>query len=207
MREKLKYWWTALYLPIYFIAFFYLEKRDVPVHIIGIPLDYQIPYLEVFIIPYLLWFLFMGIAFIGLFWFEKKEYAKMATFLITGMTIFLIISFVYPNGLNLRPEGFDHENIFTKLINNLYSGDTSTNVFPSLHVFNSLGAAIAFWRVGKKNKKMWMGYSAWVLAVLIILSTMFIKQHSVIDVIGGIVMGIILYIVVYYLPEHKISKQ
>lgn len=207
MREKFKYWWTALYLPLYFLCFNYLEKRDVDVHIIGLPIDYKIPYLEAFIIPYLLWFPFMAIAFLGLFFFAKKEYAKMATFLITGMTLFLIISYIYPNGLNLRPAGFDHENVFTKLITTLYTGDTSTNVFPSLHVFNSIGAAIAFYRVGNKNNKKWMGIAAWILAILIILSTMFIKQHSVIDVIGGIVMAVLLYIPVYYLPDHKISKQ
>ena len=171
------------------------------------PFDDMIPFCEYFVLPYFLWFGYVawGILYFG--FRDKQIFLRLCAFLFTGMTIFLIISFVYPNGLNLRPEGFDHENIFTKLINSLYSGDTSTNVFPSLHVFNSVGAAIAFWRVGKKNNKMWMGYSAWVLAILIILSTMFIKQHSVIDVIGGIVMGIILYIVVYYLPEHKISKQ
>lgn len=207
MRERLKYWWTVFYLPIYFALFTYLEKRDVPVHIIGIPLDYKIPYIEAFIIPYLLWFPFMAVAFVGMFLFAKKEYAKMAAFLITGMTLFLIISWVYPNGLNLRPDGFDHVNIFTRLIDNLYSGDTSTNVFPSLHVFNSIGAAIAFIRVGKDTNKKWMGIVASILAILIILSTMFIKQHSVIDVIGAFLMALLLYIPIYYLPDHKISKQ
>ncbi len=206
MRERLKYWWTAIYLPLYFACFTYLERRDVPVTIIGLPIDYKIPFIDAFIIPYLLWFPFMGLAFVGIFWFCKKEYAKMAIFLMTGMTIFLIVSYIWPNGLNLRPDSVS-DSIFAPLLKNLYSGDTSTNVFPSLHVFNSIGAAIAFWRVGSEFNKKWIGVSSIILAVLIILSTMFIKQHSVIDVIGAFVMAAILYLFVYWLPERKISKQ
>lgn len=36
-----------------------------------------------------------------------------------------------------------------------------------------------------------------ILAVSIILSTVFIKQHSLFDVVTGILMGSVLYVVVY----------
>ena len=55
-KAKMKYWWTVLYCPLYLLCFTLVEKRDVPVAIVSIALDHKIPFLEVFIIPYLLWF-------------------------------------------------------------------------------------------------------------------------------------------------------
>ena len=54
------------------------------------------------------------------------------------MTLFLIVSYVYPNGLNIRPVEFANDNIFTDVVQLLYRHDTPTNVLPSIHVFNSL---------------------------------------------------------------------
>ena len=47
----------------------------------------------------------------------------------------------------------------------------------------------------KKNKAV--RYSSAVLMVLIILSTMFLKQHSVFDVVTGMVLAVFMYSVVY----------
>ena len=58
-----------------------------------------------------------------------------------GMTLFIVVSVVYPNELRLRPAGFDHDDIFTRLIINLYRTDNPTNVAPSIHVYNSLAIA------------------------------------------------------------------
>jgi membrane-associated phospholipid phosphatase len=49
----------------------------------------------------------------------------------------------------------------------------------------------------KKHK--WIQISSFVLCVLIILSTMFLKQHSVFDVATALVLGILMYYLVYYL--------
>ena len=92
------------------------------------------------------------------------------------MTLFLIISTLYPNGHLLRPLEFDRDNIFIKLVCFIYWADTSTNILPSIHVF----------RLSR------------ILCVSIILSTMFIKQHSCIDVIFAILLGVIINYIVYH---------
>ena len=84
----------------------------------------------------------------------------------------------------------------------LYRTDTCTNVFPSLHVFNSLCACIAIHESEKVRTHKAVCISAYVLAGLIILATMFLKQHSVLDVIGAAVMAFVLYQIVYA-PEKK----
>ena len=109
----------------------------------------------------------------------------------------MFISTLMPNGLDLRPEVFARDNIFVDMVRLLYRADTSTNVFPSLHVYNSLAVCIAVHESEalKKHKKICLG--AYMIAGLIILSTMFLKQHSVIDVIGAFMMAYFLYQFVY----------
>ena len=49
------------------------------------------------------------------------------------------------------------------------------------------------------NTRKYLKFISGCLAVLICMSTVFLKQHSIIDVIGGILLAIILYFVVFYL--------
>ena len=136
--------WVLLYSFIYMPWFCYLEKhRFSHYYLIHSPLDDYIPFVEYFIVPYLLWFLFIAVTIAYFFFTDKKGYYQLTAFLFTGMTIFLIICTVFPNELNLRPHTFANDTVFTRLVQQLYSTDTPTNVLPSIHVYNSLGAAIA----------------------------------------------------------------
>ena len=79
----------------------------------------------------------------------------------------------------------------------LYQRDTSTNVFPSIHVYNSVVAFIAINRCKALRKRKVIRAGAFVLSTLIILSTVFLKQHSVADVLGAFVMNAVLYVIIY----------
>jgi membrane-associated phospholipid phosphatase len=83
------------------------------------------------------------------------------------------------------------------MLSNIYRMDTATNVFPSIHVFNSVGALIAINKSEKLHPIKWLQGFVLVLTVLICLSTVFLKQHSVLDVIGGLGLNIIMYFIVY----------
>ena len=137
--------WTALYFPFYLACFIFLERMEArPYHVIHFPLDQLIPFCEYFIIPYFLWFLYIAAVFIWLFFRDRENFYKYIVFLYTGMTIFLIASAVYPNGHLLRPAEFDRDNIFIRMVCFLYQADTSTNILPSIHVFNSIAAHMGF---------------------------------------------------------------
>lgn len=184
--QKYRHAWVFLYGFIYLPWFFYLEKHvTTDFHIIHTSLDEKIPFLEIFIIPYGLWFLFIAVT-VGYFFFtDKTDFYKLSAFLCIGMTIFLIFSTIYPNGQILRPTTFEHDNIFVDLVKQLYRADTPTNIFPSLHVYNSIGACIAIMHSQRLKEYRWIQYASLVLGGLIILSTMFLKQHSVIDLVAG----------------------
>ena len=95
-----------------------------------------------------------------------------------------------PNGLTIRPVVFERDNIFVDLVKMLYQTDTPTNVFPSLHVFNSLAACIAIKNSKKLNEHKAICMGAYILTALIIMATMFLKQHSVLDVMAGFFDGV-----------------
>ena len=178
---------------------FYLEKHiTTDYHLIHTAIDDKIPFIEYFIVPYTLWFLFIAVT-VGYFFFfgEKSEFYRLIILLFSGMTIFLIVSTIYPNGLQLRPETFTRDNIFVDMVRQLYAVDTSTNVLPSIHVYNSLGAYIAISHCSKLKQYKWVQIFTLLLTISIILSTMFLKQHSVIDVVAAFFMAGIMYVIVY----------
>lgn len=187
-----------IYALIYCVWFAYLEKKvKYPQFIIHMKVDDIIPFCEVFIVPYFLWFLYVSAAVLYCFFRNKQEYYITCVFLFTGMTVFLVISTLWPNGHHLRPYVMPRENIFTALVSGLYRADTPTNLWPSIHVYNSIGAHLAVLHnqrlaAGKKVRT-----ASLVLCVSIIFSTVFLKQHSMFDVLTAFVMAVVMYWIVY----------
>lgn len=200
---------VILYGGFYMACFSWLESAPRKYHIINSSLDYKIPFCEYFIIPYFLWFLYIaGTVIFFIFFNESKtEYQNLLINLGIGMTLFLIVSFVYPNGLNLRPSEFARDNICTDLVRFLYSVDTPTNVLPSIHVYNSVAAFCAINSCQKLQKHRGIRFSAFVLTTLIVLSTMFLKQHSICDIATGITFAVASYIIIYRVYAHVGVKE
>lgn len=190
-----------IYMAIYLVWFGWLEKNNTKNYwVIHMPVDDYIPFCEVFVIPYLLWFVYVAAVVVYLFLNDKQEYYKACGFLCTGMTLFLMISTFWPNGHNLRPAVMPRDNAFTGLISMLWKTDTPTNLWPSIHVFNSMGAHFGITHCQKLMTSKWGGrikIGSGVLASSIILSTMLIKQHSVFDVLTGLALGAVMYAVIY----------
>ena len=196
--QKYRHALVLLYGLIYMPWFMWLESRsNLPYHVIHVKLDDMIPFVEYFIVPYLLWFVYVAAVFVYLFFKNRREFYQYCIFLFTGMTLFLIVSTLYPNGHLVRPNTFARNNIFTFAVQILYQADTATNIFPSLHVYNSIAAhrAVANSETLTGNRLIRGG--SFVLMVSIILATMFLKQHSVLDVISGILLGLVMEQLVY----------
>lgn len=189
---------ALIYLAIYLIWFYLLEHmygRDYT--IIHMKADRKIPFCEIFIVPYLLWFGYIAWIMIYLLFTNTNDFHKCCRFLFSGMTVFLIISTLFPNMHYLRPFIIPRDNIFCDMVINLYRADTSTNLWPSIHVYNSLGALFAVIHNEKLASKNWIKWGCFTLSTSIILSTMFLKQHSIFDVMTAFIMATIVYIVVY----------
>ena len=189
----------AVYGIFYLLWFGILEEREKVGYLwIHMNLDDYIPFCEVFVVPYLLWFLYVPAVLLYLLVKDGDGYWKNAVFLATGMTVFLLISTFIPNMHHLRLHTFPRDNVFTRIIGILWRVDTPTNLFPSIHVFNSLAAHFAVLNNEKLGANKWVRRGSLTLCVSIILSTVLIKQHSVFDVLTAFLLSATMYVLVYH---------
>ena len=193
----------VLYGIFYMMGFCYLEENiQHNYHIVHAFIDDYIPFCEYFIVPYMLWFPFLATTLVYFIFFnkDKQEYYSYIKNLCMGMTVFLAVSYLYPNGHQLRPETFTRDNLCIDLVKWLYSTDTATNILPSIHVFNSLAAYMAISRCRALSAHTWIKKGTFILVASIVLSTMFLKQHSVVDVVLGTAMAGLGYLFFYQHP-------
>lgn len=191
---------VLLYMIFYMSVFTYVENRPgYHLHLMSSRYDNLVPFCEFFVIPYFLWFLYVaaGVFYFGVAEKERENFYLLCTNLCIGMTLFLIVSLVWPNGHTLRPTTFPRENIFTDMVRALYLTDTSTNVLPSIHVFNSVAIHTAVAKSSLRGEHPWIVRGSFVLCVSIILATMFLKQHTVIDVVIALALNYATYHLVY----------
>ena len=196
-----KHFYLFIYSFVYLIFFKLVELRTVDnYHNMHHFLDDKIPFNEFFAIPYFLWFFYIGYVLVKLSIKSKPDFVKAFIYIFGGMTIGLVIFLIYPTSQGLRPEIMPRDNVLTGLVHFLHRIDTPTNVCPSLHVYDSVGACIAV-ILTKDCFNRAEKYAAVLLTVSISLSTLFLKQHSVIDVFWGLVMSAVMYFIVY-LPDY-----
>ena len=182
------------------LSFMLMEQSDVKIHIIHSLADDKIPFCPYFIIPYVLWYFFLigTVIYFAVSCPGKKEYYQYLGTLGVGMTLFLLISYVYPNGQQLRPDLSNAGNgVFISVVRFLYKIDTPTNIFPSMHVFNATASCIALYQNERCRKNKIFTVSQLILGVAIVLSTMFLKQHSVADVMTALILNILCYQLFY----------
>ena len=175
-----------LFWPVFVIRYLLVENLNPAAvyHPVYCPVDDFIPFLEGFILPYILWYICIVGVHLWLFFRDDPVFVQYSRYLIVSMGISTAIYFLYPTCQNLRPETFPRDNLLTDGVRILYQLDTSTNVCPSEHVIGSIGFFLGIWYAtgsGTKRRVVWA-----TAAVLTAAATVFLKQHSVVDVIAAI---------------------
>lgn len=206
--KKYKHAWILGYVFIYLAWFLYLERTVTDhYHVIRVPLDDYIPFNEYFIIPYLLWFGYVAATVLYFFFRDKEGYYRLCTMLFSGMTISLIICTFFPNGTDFRPLIDADKNLCSRLVARLYEVDTCTNVFPSIHVYNSICTHLAIAHSAQLRQYKLLRSASFVLMIAICLATVCLKQHSIMDVLGGTLMAYVIYYAVYGTNELLAEKE
>ena len=199
--------------PIYFVMYLVTEKIPISeCHVIHCALDDMIPFNEYFAIFYFLWYPLVFGSLLYLFIYDIKSFAKLQTFIIITQVLAMAVYIIYPSIQTGRPEIIG-DNICCNAMRFIYSVDTPTGVCPSLHVAYSLGL-ISVWVKRKKTPVLWQTFVA-LSSIMICLPVVFVKQHSVIDVMVAIPVSLIAeYIVfgrwyqaVFRLTKIKIKKE
>lgn len=181
----------------YFLLYLLTEnlipaERCTPVHMW---LDDVIPFCEVFVIPYVFWYLLIVISLGYFLLYNVDSFKRLQIFIIITQVVAMTIYILFPSRQDLRPAEFPRDNFLTQVMALIYSFDTSTGVCPSLHVAYSIGIA-SVWVKEKGVSKWWKAFVVTAAAV-ICLSTMFVKQHSAVDFFAALPVCLLAEAVVY----------
>lgn len=197
--KKYRHAWVFLYTFIYLPWYMYLEGTIThEYHVLHTWVDDIIPFNEYFIIPYFIWFIYVASVLIFFFFKDVDEFYRFGLYLALGMSISLFICQIFPNGTDLRPVNLDpNKNIFTHMVAFIYKTDTNTNVFPSIHVFNSIATHVAILRSRFFYNNMKVKAISFIIMISICLSTLFLKQHSFLDVVGATILSYVIYQLIY----------
>lgn len=152
-------------------------------------IDRSIPFVKEFAIPYVIWYPMVPLVFIYICVKDKRNYCRMiisfAFSLITCYIIFFFFQTTVP-----RPSVVGND-IYSYIIKLIYKVDNPYNCFPSIHVLVCTLMIEGIWKT--RNKSNIIAAIVTVLGVAVMLSTVFIKQHVVLDGVSGILIASIMY--------------
>ncbi|MCY6356520.1 phosphatase PAP2 family protein [Clostridium sp. ZS2-4] len=180
-----------LIIPILNIFYGILNNDSRGVYSLETKIDTLIPFTKSFIIPYVIWYPFIFLVLVYLCLKNTKIYYKTLFCLSIGFVVSYIIFYFFQTTI-VRP-AFVEDDILTKIVEIVYKNDKPYNCFPSLHVLTTYFVMKGISEV-ESNRKITLPVN--ITGVLIIVSTMFVKQHVAMDVIFAIIIGEIIVKVV-----------
>lgn len=194
LSDEFKHLFLLLYWPLFGLAFLCFERLlpDRSYYSVVCGLDSYIPFCEFFIVPYYFWFAFIVWIMIYSLLFDVEAFKKFSWFVIITYTLTSIIYAFYPTMQELRPTEFARDNICIDIVKVLYEFDTNTNVCPSLHVIGSMAVMFTAWHSNRYSSVTWRIFFT-VITAFICASTVFLKQHSIIDVFAGFAVSFAAY--------------
>jgi len=149
------------------------------------PIDNMIPFISIFVIFYVFIFYPFVLYTLGYFAYIKPE--KFDRFFL-AIIIMYVLSYltylIYPVRMN-RPDLSDASDFLSKVMYNYYQEDLPVNCFPSLHASNS---TLMAYFLSKENKRLSIVF--WLIAIAVMISTLFVRQHVIVDEITGFLVAI-----------------
>lgn len=182
-------------------------------HEVKIPvIDDMIPLVPVFVIPYILSYVFWIMGPIAVSQTRKRNFVNY----IFGLTMAYVIGFLFfwisPTYMDRASEGVlsvaAQPGLTHRLLGFIYAADGNRygfNLFPSYHCLIS----IYCWLGVRNQPEISKGFQAYslIMAVLICMSTVLTKQHYIIDVVGGVGISLLCYILMNKLdPGSRLQK-
>lgn len=181
-------------LIIYQTLMYLIAKTtSVEINFVGNYIDSKIPFIPQFIYPYISWYLML---FIVPYIFYKNNLKNFNNYFVTTficITLVVFIYFYYPTTMNRAD--LVVSSISEYLVSVVYKLDTPVlNCFPSMHCIISFIFIYVSLTDKKFNLKCKLFIVIW--AMLVILSTVFVKQHVLIDMISAFIISLFVFLVV-----------
>ena len=173
-----------LVFPILGMMYKWTNRVDQDVYSLATAFDQATPFIKYFALPYAVWIFYI---YVCLVYFFKKDvnvyYRGVVTYTICALTCYVIYAVFQTTVVRPVLEGNDP---FTWLMAYIYNRDQPYNCFPSIHCFSSYMVMRLVWTSSFRNK--WNVTLITGMSSLIIMSTLFVKQHVVLDAIAGILL-------------------
>lgn len=171
-------------LVIFLTFYFFLNRRIKDARLIHTSIDDVIPFIAWSVFPYLFFYgpLLYGSIFISYFQNLRDFYFYSFSLFFVLLESFLIFIF-FPT--KVREYTITTKSVWNTLVTLIYKYDKRVTAFPSLHVGVSL--------VCSYHLAQW--YPDWTYVCVaitgsIVISTVTLKQHSILDIAGGFITGI-----------------
>lgn len=184
---------------IAYFALYFLTENLIPYencHEVHCALDDKIPFCELFVVPYLLWFCLVAGSLLYLFLYDVPSFRRLSIYIMITQAGAMLVYIIWPSIQLLRPETMPRDNFFTWVLAFVYRFDTPTGVLPSLHAAYSIAILSVFWH--RKETALWWRILLPIFVALIIAATFFAKQHSVLDALAAIPLCLIGEALIYW---------
>ena len=171
----------ALYFPINRIAHGGTQ--------ILLPFDKNIPLFPSAIIPYLFGsLLFIAFPIWAAVFAKPQEFEAYAISILLATVASYAVYLAFPTFVT-RPE-IASTDIFSKAMEILYKTDKAYNAVPSGHAFSTTMIFLYLSRWRPDYRFAWL-----IIAILVLASTLLTRQHNLIDLFSGVLLGVLAYIV------------
>ena len=201
-RRKLKigtiddfhhFWYLLIW--IVYLSLFYLAEHLVTENywVSYLPIDDQIPFCRFFIVPYCMWHPLLVLMTAYLIFTDPPAFKRFMLYIGFGV----ICGFA---------SDFQQNDCFIWLVKRIYAADTNTNVIPSMHVIGCAALALACFDAPRLRAKK-LHLVMLPLGLLISMSTVFVKQHSMLDVLVAIPVSALLCVLIYKpFPRNRLQQ-
>jgi len=184
--KSLKPLLALLAVPAINVIYLMQNRAGETVHSLVSDVDRNFPFVPEFAVPYLLWYPFLFAVFVAVLRRNEREYYRTLVAMCIGLLLsnltFLLFQTTVP-----RPP-LDPSGPFERMVAFVYSADEPFNCFPSTHVLTT--AVVLF---GSRVLNRWVRIPVLLFGASIIASTLFIKQHVVADLLGGLLAALLAY--------------
>lgn len=206
MRAKMKdipYLLFLLVMPALGLVYKLLNANPRDPVILSTQIDTMIPFLPVFILPYIIWYAFI-LGYLIYFWYKDiSVYLKTLSVIVIGELVCFLIYFYFQTTVP-RPD-VSGDGMLANLVRMIYSHDQPYNAFPSIHVLTTF--TIILGNINIRNKHLFHTVFVPVAGSLIIISTLFVKQHYILDMFGSMFLTSFIYGIIFELYEMKVAEK
>ena len=205
-KEKKFIYLISILISFQCLIYFLTKLFQNNYHLLESKIDLYIPFIPYFVYFYIIWYLTLILIPYLLYLKDKLMFYKYYLSYILTTIISGIIYIIYPTKI-LRPSIIPN-NISTFLVNIIYKLDNPPiNLLPSMHCsFCFLFIVLCDYVEEYSNKNIEKKYRIiiLILSILIILSTLFIKQHLLIDILASFIISSLTFILVKHTKLNQV---